>query len=1291
MNTIKVILAESGSFADLRKDFPLFQGHFRDKLLNIYVPTSLLAPDFIDQDTGLPTAVTAVKVGLIATARNGSVKIGRSYNLRFLKTLTYQSVEYALYERILPKEFTTYVGHGLNAPTMVINVVDIDTEDTTVTSIITSQTCKFDVEESADLDEEPEIEPSDLDIIYGELDTINATLPLKQDKTDNSLQTTDKTVVGGINELKDRVNTNESNIETNTENIAQNAQDIADLASRVSTGENFVAQMTGSSLPSDTVLNAKVEEVEERETKVGDVITFVLIVSGETDKVYKYIYTADGWEHYELPSVELGSNTDSGLVAGNYDGNGNSQVNIIGGKVKGVYIKDGNTIREASEFIGSIKTRINNIENGTTQVGKADVANKDGNGNNIVNTYMTKTDGASKQFVREKFLPKEFNDIFYLGANGYQKTVPTSPVQKQTTSTSVGYTELYQAELTSEALFNLASKNSSGNSIQIYANKPCLVQFRLITQAKVGTNDWQDLSAELTEQIQFTSAGSVKKIQFTSAFNLLDDTVISISDGDKIRQTLEVLTQTSESITFTVVSSSTYPSTFYLNTQSQVLVIAQGKLGEQPVIGGIGIVSNNKLIFTLDDASILENNTECQIVLTANIEEGDIGGETEMVAMFGDQEVRIVSPYNFESGNLTVDEAQQLISIYDDTDGYSWIAKGFIRNNGTTIEIILDMDNILNEKQSIEDLETSVADLEDSVVKFTEQTLTEEEKAQARENIGASSKYEISTTGESGTLTTAQMQKLLDDTANVIIVNDRARFVFYKDEVNYRTYISIDTPTTEKFIMTSIYVNTSIDAVNYGSWTKEEIDYSGGTVVDIGNGQYTYGSYVLPTLDVDLAREIYERDAGGVLQILHWELYGSENNLKVLSSDQIAGQYSIDVLVHNQFHVDYTWTDETTGTLNPNVNTGGLENKINYSDIVNNTSSTATNKPLSANMGKDLQEQINNLKARGRFLALWNATTGLASTSPTVLPYEYKAGDYFIVGVVASSGGTNYKPNGATYSASVPSTTVETGNVLVNDTYYYDGSTWVLLHSVQPTSTVGFASITGQPSENTNLASALNGKVPTTRKVNNKALSGDITLNASDVGALANTTSFVSSVNGNSGAITGIATTSDIPDISNKADKVSGATNGHFAGLDANGNLIDSGKKPADIPTTLRELSVNAVQMSVDGTNAINQRDVCVSYFATTGGYQWGRVYASGFKECGGVSDFTPKSNGTYTVGLGVTFTNTNTMHPQVTCGSWYDSTYACQLGIVDKTTNQIRVRIAGSSIHPIYYYVCGF
>ena len=67
MNTIKIFLAESGRIADLRKDFPLYQGQYQNKLLNVYVPTSILAPNFSVQESGNTIAdyvsSTAVKIG----------------------------------------------------------------------------------------------------------------------------------------------------------------------------------------------------------------------------------------------------------------------------------------------------------------------------------------------------------------------------------------------------------------------------------------------------------------------------------------------------------------------------------------------------------------------------------------------------------------------------------------------------------------------------------------------------------------------------------------------------------------------------------------------------------------------------------------------------------------------------------------------------------------------------------------------------------------------------------------------------------------------------------------------------------------------------------------------------------------------------------------------------------------------------------------------------------------------------------------------------------------------------
>lgn len=85
---------------------------------------------------------------------------------------------------------------------------------------------------------------------------------------------------------------------------------------------------------------------------------------------------------------------------------------------------------------------------------------------------------------------------------------------------------------------------------------------------------------------------------------------------------------------------------------------------------------------------------------------------------------------------------------------------------------------------------------------------------------------------------------------------------------------------------------------------------------------------------------------------------------------------------------------------------------------------------------------------RGRFLALWNCATGLAESNPPSSPYPYGTGDYFIVGTV---GTTNYKPSGSSYVIGTASTTVETGDVAVNDTYYYDGTNWNLQKNTETT------------------------------------------------------------------------------------------------------------------------------------------------------------------------------------------------------------------------------------------------
>lgn len=223
----------------------------------------------------------------------------------------------------------------------------------------------------------------------------------------------------------------------------------------------------------------------------------------------------------------------------------------------------------------------------------------------------------------------------------------------------------------------------------------------------------------------------------------------------------------------------------------------------------------------------------------------------------------------------------------------------------------------------------------------------------------------------------------------------------------------------------------------------------------------------------------------------------------------------------------------------------GVKNSLNLADsslqprdIVDNVNTQASNKPLSARAGYELQEEINNLKARGRFLSLWNCVTGLPKTIPATVPYLFNPGDYFIVSTI---GETNYMPFGAYYTG-IPSSTIDSESPEAGDFYQYDGTSWLLVKNNQKE--ISFANIAGNPEDNQALSSALDGKanvshdhtisdvtglqaaldgkanvvhshdisdvtglqssldnkVPTSRTVNGKALSSNINLIASDIG-----------------------------------------------------------------------------------------------------------------------------------------------------------------------------------------------
>lgn len=691
MNTIKIYLAESGRVADLKKDFPLYQYQFQNKLLNIYVPTSIMAPEFISQNAEGTTlseyvASTSVKIGMSYTARDGSIKKSKNYYVRFLKTLTYQNVEYALYERKLPKEFTLYAGQGANAPILTANVVNIQQETEsgtpTVLSVITTQTCSLDVMASTDLDIDEAVEPTELENINAQINEINEILPTKQDKVDDALGTTNKSVVGAINENKAKIDINTTDIEENTENIAKNRNDIDYLKENMAFVEEYIGQMTGTTLPTSIQLTHFVQTQAGREPKNADVIIFVLQIAGGTDKNYKYIYSSTGWNGYEIPPLESASNGTLGLVEGTY-ATGltmDTLVDISGGRILNIYVKDNtNTSRNIREYLNTTTTNIDDIINGTTSVGNALRAIADGLGNNIVNTYLTQTLGASKQYVRDYAMPREFNDVYFISSNGYEKTVPTTPesgVQFTAETNAVGSFQIFQIERENNAEFELSSKNGYSNNIYISSNADTNITLRLTTQYKKTGSDWEDLNIELTSPITLV-AGDIQKVMFGSPFAYLEERVVSLAEGDLIRQTLEVVTQSSTTTTFNIYSNEVYPSTFNLTSQSYVLGDIERVTSKIILLGLDGVIEANRVVFEVQDAeSFIDYRTNQREFLVSGILPivGELDRSLPVAITFGNTTYQVYTFMKGSTNPITIGDFMS-VSAYNTATGFAFFSK----------------------------------------------------------------------------------------------------------------------------------------------------------------------------------------------------------------------------------------------------------------------------------------------------------------------------------------------------------------------------------------------------------------------------------------------------------------------------------------------------------------------------------------------------------------------------------------------------------------------------------------
>lgn len=214
----------------------------------------------------------------------------------------------------------------------------------------------------------------------------------KQDKAINIPGIEAKNVEGALTELDGESSAHEESINSLKAADESLTNRVNNLEQSAYGGETPIGTYPSSTtLPTSEQLTAFVQQEVSRAPKLGDVVLFTQIVTGGTDKSYKFMYTATGWSNYVIPTVESATNTDKGILQGTLgDTTGNVQVSIVGGKVADILVKDGTTYKSIKTLLDSLVTKINDAQNTADNVIKKY--------NNVEFTLVSSTDTTMDKF-----------------------------------------------------------------------------------------------------------------------------------------------------------------------------------------------------------------------------------------------------------------------------------------------------------------------------------------------------------------------------------------------------------------------------------------------------------------------------------------------------------------------------------------------------------------------------------------------------------------------------------------------------------------------------------------------------------------------------------------------------------------------------------------------------------------------------------------------------------------------------------------------------------------------------
>lgn len=675
MKTIKIILNDDGSVLSLSCGFQLNQYSYNDTLLNVYVPSNIL-----ENQTDLENVDYSnnVVMGMYYTLANGSQKVGNPYYFTFVKdNVVIDNKLYTLYERKMPKEFTLYYG----TQTYSINVVALKTTinngvaTNEVIGNITSNNFELNIVRSMNMVDDGIEEDTDLSTLIANVNSLLANMLLKQDKSDVLIQVSiangsnvkTSVVREALNNLNSRVAENYTNITTNTGDITQLKQDVIDINNSMITGMRYCGSVTSPNTPTSALLDSQMSTWGLTKQN-GDTIIWTETISGATDKSYTCRYGISGWTITDMPTVETASNTDMGLIQGNYGANDNTSniiASIVGGKIVDIYYNRNGIYYELASNMDAVITAINGlVTNGSVTAIKSQYATYDNSeyGSNnplpINQKYMTKSEGATQQFVIDYALPKTFNDIYRFDFTN-NKLVSNSVNTSKTLATQLGSVDFgsYTIEKSDVLTFELSNKNTFAcNFYAMFDNNITDVTFTIIIKA-----DNTPIASTTSETTDFTG-GTYKKISINGDFALLGDSEITIDDSVTLSVELSANITTSATNNLTIYSNTTLPSAFTLNVASSTIII-----NGSGVLGGVnyhtlsGVKTNNDIDFALPNDTTLVDETIHTFIL--NYSGITPATNTTLYITNGNVRCNINLPSNYNSGNtLTFESVSQFLA-----------------------------------------------------------------------------------------------------------------------------------------------------------------------------------------------------------------------------------------------------------------------------------------------------------------------------------------------------------------------------------------------------------------------------------------------------------------------------------------------------------------------------------------------------------------------------------------------------------------------------------------------------